>query len=99
VVLSYRDINTVFHLYFSELEKPEGHTALEIQHPVNKYLDYNPSVLPPRAMRMLEEALLSKSPRQNYQLLPQSRFNFLNHNMIIIKNKIMSAQIKPSQMA
>lgn len=81
-----------------EPETQEGHTALEIQHPANKYLDYNPSVLPPQAMRMLEEALLSKSPKQNYQLLPQSRFNSLNHNLLIMKNKIMSAQIKPLQM-
>jgi hypothetical protein len=72
---------------------------LEIQHPANRYLDYNPSVLPPQAMRMLEEALLSKSPKRNYQLLPQSRFNSLNHNLLIMKNKIMSAKIKPLHMA
>jgi hypothetical protein len=71
---------------------------LEIQHPANKYLNYNPSALPPQAMRILEEALISKSPKQNYQLLPQSRFNYLNHSMTIMKNK-MTAQIKPSQMA
>jgi hypothetical protein len=71
---------------------------LEIQYPANKYLDYSPSVLPPQAMRMLEEALLSKSPKHNYQLLPQVRFNYLHHSMAIMKNK-MSAKIKPSQMA
>jgi hypothetical protein len=48
---------------------------------------------------MLEEALLSKSPKQNYQLLPQSRFNSLNRNLLIMKNKIIPAQIKPLQMA
>ncbi|XP_069686916.1 D-beta-hydroxybutyrate dehydrogenase, mitochondrial [Periplaneta americana] len=80
-------------------DKPSDHTALEIQHPANKYLDYNPSVLPSQAMRMIEEALLSKSPKQNYQLLPQSKLNSLNHSMLIMKNKIMSAQIKPTQLA
>jgi hypothetical protein len=72
---------------------------LEIQHPANRYVDYNPQILPPQAMRILEEALLSKSPKQNYQLLPHSRFNSLNNNLLIMKNKIMSAQIKPLQMA
>jgi hypothetical protein len=70
---------------------------LEIQHPANKYLDYNSSVLPPQAMKILEKALLSKSPKQTYQLLPESRFNSFNHTFAIMKNKIMFAQIKPSQ--
>jgi hypothetical protein len=80
-------------------EKPEGHTTLVIQNPANKYLDYNPSVLPPQAMRMLEKALLSKSPKQSYQLLPQSTFNSLNNTLETMKKKIIPAQMKPTQMA
>lgn len=82
-----------------ESHKPSDHTALEIQHPANKYLDYNPSVLPTQTMRMIEEALLSKSPKQNYQLLPQSKLNSLNRSMLTMKNKIMSTQMKPTQLA
>jgi hypothetical protein len=70
-----------------------------IQNPANKYMDYNPSVLPPQAMRMLEKALLSKSPKQSYQLLPQSTLNSLNNTLETIKKKIIPAQIKPTQMA
>ncbi|PSN49093.1 hypothetical protein C0J52_13645 [Blattella germanica] len=72
--------------------KAEGHTALDMQHPVNRYLDYNPSVLPSQAMRMLEEALLSKTPKENYQLLPQRRLNSLNHKMASVRNKFISSQ-------
>lgn len=91
--------NNSFHFYFSVPEKPEDQTTLVIQNPANAYLDYNASVLPSPAMRMLEKALLSKSPKQSYQLLPQSRFNSLNNTLATMKKKIISAQMKPTQMA
>jgi hypothetical protein len=80
-------------------EKSEDQTTLVIQNPANTYLDYNPSVLPPKAMRMLEKALLSKSPKQSYQLLPENRFNSLNNTLATLKKNIISAQMKPTQMA
>jgi hypothetical protein len=95
----YAHSNNSFHFYFSAPEKPEDQTTLVIQNPANTYLDYNPSVLPSPSMRMLEKALLSKSPKQSYQLLPQSRFNSLNNTLATMKKKIISAQMKPTQMA
>ena len=96
---AYTHCNNSFHFYFSVPEKPEDRTTFVIQNPANTYLDYNPSVLPPSAMRTLEKALLSKSPKQSYQLLPQSRFTALNNTLATMEKKIISAQIKPTQIA
>jgi len=95
----YTHSNNSFHFYFSVPEKPEDQTTLVIQNPAHAYLDYNPSVLPSPAMRILEKALLSKSPKQSYQLLPQSRFNSLNNTLATMKKNIIPAQMKPTQMA
>ncbi|KAJ9578142.1 hypothetical protein L9F63_024996 [Diploptera punctata] len=79
-----------------DLIKSDDHTALEIQQPANRYLEYNLSVLPAQSMRMIEEALLSKSPKQNYKLTPDGKINLFNHTAVLVRNKIFHSKLQVS---
>ncbi|XP_063217718.1 D-beta-hydroxybutyrate dehydrogenase, mitochondrial [Bacillus rossius redtenbacheri] len=49
----------------------EGHTVLEVQGTQDQFAVCDVEVLPPEAMSVVEEVLLSKTPKDRYRLLPR----------------------------
>nr|CAD7440818.1 unnamed protein product [Timema bartmani] len=69
-------------------------TVVELGLSNNKYVEYDVSVLPSQAIRVIEEALLSKTPQDSYRLLPHTGLKSLAFSLRGVPEKLMCANAK-----
>nr|CAD7403897.1 unnamed protein product [Timema cristinae] len=69
-------------------------TVVELGLSNNKYVEYDVSVLPTQAIRVIEEALLSKTPQDSYRLLPQTGLKSLAFSLRGVPEKLMCVNTK-----